>query len=101
MNKAEIVARMAEIAGMTKKDAERALNAFTEVVEETLARGEPVGILGFGTFLVRERAEREGRNPRTLEPIRIPATRVPVFRPGRNLRAAVGGADVEAEDEED
>lgn len=100
MNKSELVGRVAEVAGLTKKDTEKALNAFVEVVQEALAKGEPVGILGFGTFLVRERAAREGRNPRTGQPIRIPAARVPVFRPGRNLRVAVGGEEAGGEDEE-
>jgi len=100
LNKSELVGRVAEVAGLTKKDTEKVLNAFVEVVQETLGRGEPVGILGFGTFLVRERAAREGRNPRTGQPIQIPATKVPVFRPGRNLRVAVGGEEAAGEEEE-
>lgn len=99
MNKSELVGRVAEVAGLTKKDTEKVINAFVDVVQQALAKGEPVGILGFGTFLVRERAAREGRNPRTGQSIQIPATKVPVFRPGRNLRVAVGGEEA-GEDEE-
>ena len=91
MNKTELIAKVAEEANMTKKDTERFLNSFIKVVEVSLAQGEPVAILGFGTFLARERSAREGRNPRTGEPLRIPAARVPVFRPGRNLRDSVSG----------
>jgi DNA-binding protein HU-beta len=67
------------------------VNSFIKVVEDALARGDTVAILGFGTFLARERPAREGRNPRTGEPLQIPAARVPVFRPGRNLRDSVSG----------
>jgi len=76
---------------MTKKDTEKVVNAFIDVVQDALARGDTVAILGFGTFLARERPAREGRNPRTGEPIQIPATKVPVFRPGRVLRESVTG----------
>ncbi|MBE3520121.1 MAG: HU family DNA-binding protein [Firmicutes bacterium] len=100
MNKSELVARVAEVAGLTKKDTEKVINAFIDVVQEALAKGESVGILGFGTFLVRNRAAREGVNPRTRQPIQIPATKVPVFRPGRNLRVAVGGAEAGEDDEQ-
>lgn len=86
MNKTELIQRVSEVSGLTKKDTEKVINSFVDVVQEALAKGDTVSILGFGTFLVRERPEREGRNPRTGEPITIPAARVPVFRPGRGLR---------------
>lgn len=89
MNKTELIGAVAQKAGLTKKDTEKAINSFIDVVQETLAEGDTVAILGFGTFSARDRAAREGRNPRTGEPIQIPASRVPVFRPGRGLRDAV------------
>ncbi|MGI6621011.1 MAG: HU family DNA-binding protein [Bacillota bacterium] len=89
MNKSELIGAVAQKAGLTKKDTEKVINSFIEVVQEALATGDTVGILGFGTFLARERPAREGRNPRTGEPIQIPAAKVPVFRPGRGLRDAV------------
>lgn len=91
MNKTELIAKVAEEANMTKKDTERFVNTFINVVEQTLATGDTVAILGFGTFLSRERPAREGRNPRTGEAIQIPASKVPVFRPGRGLRGSVTG----------
>lgn len=90
MNKTELIGKIAEKAGTTKKDAEKFVNTFIDVVEEALAAGDTVAILGFGTFLSRERSAREGRNPRTGAAIQIPASKVPVFRPGRGLRDAVG-----------
>ncbi|HHY16821.1 MAG TPA: HU family DNA-binding protein [Firmicutes bacterium] len=93
MNKTELVGKVAEKAGLTKKDTEKAINGFIEVVQESLSEGDTVALLGFGTFLARERPAREGRNPRTGEPIQIPAAKVPVFRPGRGLRNAVSGQD--------
>ena len=92
MIKTELIAKVAEEANMTKKDTERFVNSFIKVVEDALARGDTVAILGFGTFLARERPAREGRNPRTGEPLQIPAARVPVIRPGRNMRDSVSGA---------
>ena len=82
MNKMELITAMAEKSGLTKKDSENALKAFIESVEETLASGDKVQLVGFGTFETRERAAREGRNPRTKEVIQIPATTVPVFKAG-------------------
>lgn len=93
MNKTELVAKVAEQANMTKKDTERFVNAFIDVVEGALAQRDTVAILGFGTFLSRERPAREGRNPRTGAAIQIPASRVPVFRPGRGLRRSVFGEE--------
>lgn len=82
MNKIELITAMAEKSGLTKKDSENALKAFIESVEEALASGDKVQLVGFGTFETRERAAREGRNPRTKEVIQIPATTVPVFKAG-------------------
>jgi DNA-binding protein HU-beta len=87
MNKAELVAKMAEKAELTKKDTELALNAFMESVEETLASGDKVQLVGFGTFEVRERKPRQGRNPRNPEQIiEIPASKAPVFKAGKTLK---------------
>ena len=78
MNKAELITSMAEKSQLTKKDAETALKAFIDSVQEALENGEKVQLVGFGTFETRERAAREGRNPRTKETINIPASTVPV-----------------------
>ena len=80
MNKAELITSMAEKSQLTKKDAEIALKAFIDSVQEALEGGDKVQLVGFGTFETRERAAREGRNPRTKEVIQIPATTVPVFK---------------------
>ncbi len=90
MNKAELVAKMAEKSQLTKKDAELALNAFMRTVEETLVQGEKVQLVGFGTFDVRHRKPRQGRNPRNPEQvIHIPASRAPVFKAGKTLKEMV------------
>ena len=89
MNKSELIASMAEKANITKKDAEVALKAFIEGVSTALENGEKVQLVGFGTFETRERAAREGRNPRTKEPIPIPAATVPVFKAGKELKEKV------------
>ncbi|MBB6218465.1 MAG: DNA-binding protein [Anaerosolibacter sp.] len=90
MNKAELVASMAEKSGLTKKDAETALNAFMKSVEEALAKNDKVQLVGFGTFDVRERKERQGRNPRNPEQvIEIPASKAPVFKAGKALKDMV------------
>ncbi len=89
MNKAELVNKMAEIADLPKVTVEKALNAFMEAVTETLKNGEKVTLVGFGTFMVVERAERIGRNPRTGEQIKIPARKVVKFKPGSKLEEAV------------
>lgn len=89
MNKAEFVAKVAEKAEITKKDAERAVNAFAEAVQEALSQGDRVSLVGFGTFEVRKRAARKGRNPRSGEEIEIAASTVPVFRAGKLLKDAV------------
>lgn len=89
MNKSELVAAMAEKGELTKKDAERALNAFIETVTEALTEEERVQLVGFGTFEVRHRAERKGRNPQTREEIIIPASKAPVFKAGKALKDSV------------
>ena len=89
MNKAELITSMAEKSKLTKKDAELALKALIESVEETLVAGEKVQVVGFGTFETRERAAREGRNPRTKEVINIPACKVPAFKPGKEFKEKV------------
>lgn len=89
MNKAELVTKMAEKSELTKKEAEAALNAFMQSVEEALVEGDKVQLVGFGTFETRERAAREGRNPRTKETINIPASTVPVFKAGKEFKERV------------
>lgn len=89
MNKAELIASMAEKCELTKKDTEKALKAFMDTVQESLSKGEKVQLVGFGTFEVRQRAARVGRNPRTKEEIKIPASKAPVFKPGKDLKESV------------
>lgn len=89
MNKAELVAALAERTGETKKSAEATLNAFVEVVTSTLTKGEKVQLVGFGSFEVRKRAARKGRNPQTKEEIKIPASKAPVFKAGKAFKDAV------------
>lgn len=89
MNKTELVNVVAEKAELTKKDAERAINAVFAAVEEALAEGDKVQLVGFGTFEVRDRAGRTGRNPKTGEEIMIPPSKVPAFKPGKGLKEAV------------
>ena len=91
MNKTELVASVADKSGLTKKDAEKAVNAVFAAIEETLAAGDKVQLIGFGTFEVRERKERQGQNPQTKKPLTIPATKVPAFKPGKSLKDAVCG----------
>ena len=88
-NKQELIAKVAESAELTKKDAEKAVNAVFASVSEFLAKGEKVQLIGFGTFETRERAAREGRNPQTGEAIKIAATVVPAFKAGKALKDAV------------
>ena len=89
MNKTELVAAMAVKAGLTKKDADAALKAFTEVIEETLKAGDSIQLVGFGTFEVAERAERTGRNPQTGAEMVIPASKAPKFKAGKALKDAL------------
>ena len=89
MNKTELVAAIAEKAELSKKDAEKAVKAFVEVVSSTMASGEKVQVVGFGTFEVSERAARTGRNPRTNKPMKIKASKAPKFKAGKALKDAV------------
>lgn len=89
MTKADFVAKVAEKTGSTKKDAEVAVNAFLEVVTETLAAGDKIAFTGFGSFETVERAAREGRNPSTGAAIKIPASKAPKFSAGKSLKDAV------------
>lgn len=89
MNKTELVAAIAEEAEISKKDAEKALKAFTDVVANQLKKGDKVQLVGFGTFEVSERAAREGRNPQTGKTMKIEACRVPKFKAGKALKDAV------------
>lgn len=86
MNKQELLSAMAEKSGLTKKDSEAALAAFIETVQETLKQGEKIQLIGFGSFEVRERAARVGKNPLTGEQMNIPAAKVPAFKAGRALK---------------
>ena len=86
MNKTELIALAAEHSGMTKKDAERVLNAALDAITVSLIKGEKVQLSGFGTFEIKDREARIGRNPQTLESIDIPATRVPTFKASKALK---------------
>ena len=88
MNKTELIAAVAEKAGMSKKDSEKTVNAVFESITAALADGDKVQLVGFGTFEVKERGARIGRNPRTKEEIEIPASRVPSFKVGKALKDA-------------
>lgn len=89
MNKSELVASVAEVAELTKKDAEKAVNAVFASVQKALVEDDKVQIIGLGTFEVRTRAARKGRNPQTGETIEIPASKNPVFKAGKALKEAV------------
>ena len=90
MNKAELISEVARTTGLTKKDAEAAVNASLQTVENALARGEKVQLIGFGTFETRDRKKRTGRNPRKPdELIEIAASKAPVFKAGKNLKETV------------
>ena len=89
MNKGELIAKIAEESKLTKKAAEAALDAFTSAVTGALKKGDKVQLVGFGTFEVRKRAARKGRNPQTLEEIKIPASKAPVFKAGKALKETV------------
>ena len=86
MNKTEVIAAVAEKAEISKKDAEKAVKAFTDAVAEELAKGGKVQLVGFGNFEVSERPAREGRNPRTGETMTIAASKTPKFKPGKALK---------------
>ena len=89
MNKSDLIAAMAAKTGETKKSAEAALDAFVAAVTESLKKGEKVQLVGFGSFEVRKRAARKGRNPQTKEEIKIPASKAPVFKAGKALKEVV------------
>ena len=91
MNKAELVAAIATKTGESKKSAEALVNAFTEVVSDALKGGDKVQLVGFGSFEVRKRAARKGRNPQTKEEIKIPASKAPVFKAGKALKDLING----------
>ncbi|MCI9273126.1 MAG: HU family DNA-binding protein [Clostridiales bacterium] len=89
MNKTELIMAVAEKAELSKKDADKAVNALLDTIMETVALEEKVQIVGFGTFEVRNRSERQGRDPRTNSPITIPASKVPAFKVGKAFKTAV------------
>ena len=89
MNKSELIAAIAAKTGETKKNAEASLNALIDVITETLVKGDKVQLVGFGSFEVRKRAARKGRNPQTKEEIKIPASKAPVFKAGKALKELV------------
>ena len=89
MNKAELIATVSEVAGLSKKDSEKAVNATFDAITAALEAGEKVSLVGFGAFDVKERAARMGRNPRTKEEVEIPASCVPQFKAGKALKDAV------------
>ena len=91
MNHAELINAAAEKAGLSKKDTETAINAAIDAISAALAQGDKVQLVGFGSFEVRARAARTGRNPKTKETIKIPASKVPVFKPGKALKDVVAG----------
>ena len=91
MNKTEFIAAVAAQAELSKKDAEKAINAVVDTISTALAEGEKIQLIGFGTFEVRERAARTGKNPRTGEMIKIAASKVPAFKAGKALKDVVNG----------
>ena len=89
MNKAELITAVAQKSGLTRKDADKVVASVLESITETLASGEKVSLVGFGTFEVKERAAHQGINPSTKEPMQIPASKSPVFKSGKQLKDAV------------
>lgn len=89
MNKSELIDSVAKLTKLSKKDSEAAINATLDSIADALAKDEKVVLVGFGTFEVRERAERMGRNPSTKEAIKIPASKAPAFKPGKGLKDKV------------
>ncbi len=89
MNKSELVKALAEKAEITQKDAAKALDALVETIQKALANGDKVQVIGFGSFEVRDRKERKVISPATGEEIKVPATKVPAFKPGKSLKEAV------------
>lgn len=91
MNKAELISAVAEAAEVSKKDAESVITATLDVITDALKQGEKVQLVGFGSFEVKQRAARVGRNPQTKQPVEIPASKVPVFKAGKVLKDTVSG----------
>ena len=91
MNKKELIDAMAAKTGSSKADAERAVSALIEIISDTLKKGDSLSLPGFGSFEVRERPAYKGRNPRTGEELQIAASKIPAFKPGATLKAAVNG----------
>jgi DNA-binding protein HU-beta len=89
MNKAELISAVAEKAELSKKDSEAAVNATLEAISEALSQGDDIRLVGFGTFEVKKREARVGRNPKTKEAIQIPASKIPAFKAGKALKDAV------------
>lgn len=89
MNKSEVIDNIAQLTSQSKADSERALEAFVKTVSDSLARGDEVKLIGFGTFAVSERSARVGRNPQTGAEIQIPARKAATFRPGKELKSAI------------
>ena len=89
MNKADLVNLVAEKSGLTKKDAEKSISSVFEIISDALVQGDKVQLVGFGSFEVKARAPRMGRNPKTKESIQIPASKAPVFKAGKSLKDAV------------
>ena len=89
MNKTELIAATAEKANLSKKDTEAAINAVIDVITESLKKGDKVQLVGFGSFETRQRAARVGRNPKTKETIKIPASKVPAFKAGKALKDSI------------
>ena len=89
MNKSELIAEVAEKTGLTKKDAEAAVKAVTDTITDAMIQGDKVQLVGFGTFEVRERSARTGRNPQTKEVVEIPASKAPAFKPGKALKETI------------
>ncbi|WP_029008449.1 HU family DNA-binding protein [Azospirillum halopraeferens] len=89
MNKNDLVAQVADVAGLSKTDATKAIDAVFDSIADAMKKGDEVRLVGFGTFAVAERAASEGRNPRTGEKITIPASKQPKFKPGKNLKDAL------------
>ena len=86
MNKTELIAALADRTGVQKRDAEKSINAFVDIVTESLVNGDKVQLVGFGSFEIKERAARTARNPRTGEELAVPASKAPVFKPGKALK---------------
>ena len=89
MTKAELISAVAEKSNLTKKDSDKAVTAMIEAITEALVKGDKVSLVGFGTFEVKDRAARKGINPRTKEPMPIPASKLPAFKAGKALKEAV------------